>query len=160
MDVDLGALRVQKGVQKSTSSTSSWRGVAFTRLLPQMGVVTQSPSHPKKRAWPQPSPSPNCYKPLPRWVSIDPCVIQEARGTSQGPAQIIAPPTGGRGQTALPDPPPDSLPGGGALTDEVGGFGGHEKVGQVEPLDERRVDGQRPAPAPRVVCGEGRGGTE
>lgn len=48
MDVDLGALRVQKGVQKSTSSPSSWRGVAFTRLLPQMGVVTQSPSHPKK----------------------------------------------------------------------------------------------------------------
>lgn len=120
----------------------------------------KAPPIPKKRAWPQPNPSPNCYKPLPRWVSIDPCVIQEARGTSQGPAQIIAPPTGGRGQTALPDPPPDSLPGGGALTDEVGGFGGHEKVGQVEPLDERRVDGQRPAPAPRVVCGEGRGGTE
>lgn len=41
------------------------------------------------------------------------------------------------------------------LTDEVGGFGGHEEVGQVEPLDERRVDGEGLAPAPRIVWGKG-----
>lgn len=130
MDVDLGALRIQKGVQKSTPSPSSWRGVAFTRLLPQMGVVTQSPSHPKKRAWPQPSPSPNCYKPLPRWVSIDPCVIQEAHGTSQGPAQIIAPPTGGQGQTAPPDPPWTPSPVGGHSLMRLVDLGATKKSGR------------------------------
>ena len=40
-----------------------------------------------------------------------------------------------------------------ALTDEVGGVGDTEEVGQVQPLDERRVHGDGLAPAPRVVCG-------
>lgn len=38
------------------------------------------------------------------------------------------------------------------LTDEVGGIGGAEEVRQVQPLDERGVHGDGPAPAPRVVC--------
>lgn len=44
------------------------------------------------------------------------------------------------------------------LTDEVGGFGSLEEVGQVEPLDERRVEGNAIAPAPRIVWGR-QGGT-
>lgn len=38
------------------------------------------------------------------------------------------------------------------LTDEVGGVGGPEEVGQVQPLDECRVHGDGLAPAPRIVC--------
>ena len=38
------------------------------------------------------------------------------------------------------------------LTDEVGGIGGAEEIRQVQPLDERGVHGDSPAPAPWVVC--------
>lgn len=54
-----------------------------------------------------------------------------------------------------PSGPPSSCPSQRALTDEVGGFGGHEEIRQVEPLDERRVHGEGPAPAPRVIWAGG-----
>lgn len=47
------------------------------------------------------------------------------------------------------------MSGGVALTDKVGGVGGSEEVGQVQPLDESRIHGDSLAPAPWVVCGWG-----
>lgn len=44
------------------------------------------------------------------------------------------------------------MSGGVALTDKVGGVGGSEEVGQVQPLDESRIHGDSLAPAPWVVC--------
>lgn len=45
------------------------------------------------------------------------------------------------------------MSGGVALTDKVGGVGGSEEVGQVQPLDESRIHGDSLAPAPWIVCG-------